>query len=127
MGLWGGAHGLSSHLDESIFKMNLIESPSPPLPPRLESFQAFPLTPAMKQTSLLYCQSFPGNAVWFSLGQLRGKPYVYHSHTKSDGYICLSVHAIFARLNLSFSQRVGIRDRAKMSEWVGGMCWGALT
>lgn len=43
MGLWGGARGLSSHLDESsIFKMNLIESRSPLRPRVWNLFKLFP-------------------------------------------------------------------------------------
>lgn len=122
MGLWGGARGLSSHLDKSsIFKMNLIETPSP-LRPHIGIFPAFPLTLVMKQTSLAYRQSFPSCRVCFTIDRLH-KKHLYSIPIQNDGYICLRMCAAFTGLNLSFSQRVRIRNGENIREW-DGMCWG---
>lgn len=77
MGLWGGARGLWSHLDESsIFKMNLIESRSPLRPRVWNLFKLFPLTPVTRQTSLTSRQSFPSSGIRFALSWLHGAAYV---------------------------------------------------
>ena len=55
MGVWGGAHGLFSHLDNSsIFKRDLIETN-----PHFWISQAFPPALAMTGISPLCCQSIP--------------------------------------------------------------------
>lgn len=43
MGLWGGARGLSSHLDKSsVFLNEFDRNPFSPPPPTVESFKLFP-------------------------------------------------------------------------------------
>lgn len=111
MGVWGGADGLLSHLNESsIFKRNLIETS----PPRQNLSSFSPDSDNEGDLPLLLSIIPKQCRACVTLSLQVQQVHVQYTRTKIDCYICLSVCAVFAGLNLSFSQRP--RKRQKKSE-----------